>query len=301
VRDPAAGLRFEPEHVVRELRAPLSDGHFLRSALAQEWVRRGDLVEFKVVDDHTIESPRLPFVSYPFEWCDSQLHAAGRLTLKLQREAVQAGFDLKDASAWNVIFDGTRPLFCDLLSFDPLRQKKWWAAGQFGRHFILPLLLAKRRGLRGNQCFAMWRDGVPADVARRITGPARYLTRYWPLMAAGDGAGAPLAEPSAELAQVRQFREGLQASLEWMLDGVSPVSAGRRTTAWQNYVDQRDHYSSQDLASKQEAVASWLAECRPAWVLDLGSGSGLQLRRIFPLGSGERRAGRRGRFRPRSN
>ena len=273
MRDPAAALCFEPDHVVRNLRTPLGDDHFLKSALARRWVDRGDLVDFRIVDDRTVEAPRLPFVSYPTEWCDSQLHAAGQLTLKLQSEAVEAGFDLKDASAWNVIFDGGRPLFCDLMSFEPLRRKQWWAAGQFARHFILPLLLAKRRGLHSHQCFAMWRDGVPGDVARRLLGPARFLSRYWPLVTAGTGeAGLAIAEPS-EHSAMQNFREGLQTSLAWMLNGVRPMPR-RVPTHWQNYVEEREHYSAKDLTCKQEVLAHWLDECQPGWVLDLGCNSG---------------------------
>ncbi|MFT7721724.1 MAG: hypothetical protein QM788_02665 [Roseateles sp.] len=78
------------------------------------------MVDFEIVDERTVSARRVPFVSLPPEWCDLQLFQAAEFTLRLRREAVEAGGDLKDASAWNVIFDGGRPVFCDLLSFEPL-------------------------------------------------------------------------------------------------------------------------------------------------------------------------------------
>ena len=50
----------------------------------------------------------IPFVSYPYEWCFGQLKDAAILTLELQRRALDAGFILRDGSAYNVQFRGGR-------------------------------------------------------------------------------------------------------------------------------------------------------------------------------------------------
>lgn len=278
MRDPAARLVMEADRVVRHLRAPLREDHFLRSELAQRWRARGDLVDYEIVDEHTVTARRMPFVSLPSEWCDQQLFQAAQLTLRLQQEALEAGFDLKDASAWNVIFDGGKPVFCDLLSFDPLSHKRWWPAGQFARHFILPLLLSKRRGLPVGRAFQAWRDGVPHEVARRMLGPGRFLTRYWPLTAAGVGGGAAPASVaqngSADLAGIRRFRAGLNQSLDWMLRGVDPGQRLPDPSTWGNYVSERSHYTADDLSEKRHHIQHWLAELAPRRVLDLGCNSG---------------------------
>jgi hypothetical protein len=231
MRDPDGSLSFEEAAVHRSLREPLNDSHFLRSALARRWMADGRLVKFEIADPHTVIAERLPFVTHPSEWSDAQLHAAAQLTLQLQTEAVMEGFDLKDASAWNIIFDGTRPMFCDLLSLVPFGSRKWWAAGQFARHFVVPLALSRRRGLHGYQCFQIWRDGVPPDAARGLYGTGRFLTRYWPLMT--QGKAAPEAALSAALSAahgddsetpeaIASFRTGLHATLGWMLRGGGP-------------------------------------------------------------------------------
>jgi len=279
MRDPQASIRVGEFRVVRSLREPLPTTHFLRSALAARWVVQRRFVAFELDDDLTVSSTRLPFVTYPQEWCDAQLFDGAQLTLALQQEAVAEGFDLKDASAWNVLFDGGRPLFCDLLSFAPLEARKWWAAGQFSRHFVLPLLLAQRRGLRGHQSFLVWRDGVPPATAREMFGTRRFLTKYWPLMA--DGSGGVHADtgdfaPSVDRASAQRFRDGLHASLTWMLEGVKPRSAGAPSpdAPWAGYVDQRAHYDSQNLVTKRVTVDQWLRLAAPAWVADLGCNTG---------------------------
>ncbi|WP_457330925.1 class I SAM-dependent methyltransferase [Rhizobacter sp. P5_C2] len=281
MRDPQGRIRFEGERVLRTLVQPLPSGHFLRSQLASGWVADQRMVGFEWLDETTLQSPRFPFVTQPTEWCDAQLHAAARLTLDLQQEAVQAGFDLKDASAWNVLFDGCRPVFCDLLSFVPLAERKWWAMGQFARHFLFPLLASRRRGLRGHEVFAMGRDGMSASTARQLLGRSLYLSRYGSLLLGEGGrlgqahssvvSAADTASPGAAVS----FRTGLHAALDWMLNGVAP-SAPRRATApgWSSYEQDRPHYEGDSLDTKRRVLAEWLARIAPAWVIDMGCNTG---------------------------
>ncbi|MCR4392989.1 MAG: hypothetical protein NUV31_01305, partial [Dehalococcoidales bacterium] len=48
-----------------------------------------------------IKPEYLDFISYPYEWCFSQLKDAALLTLKIQKIAMQYGMSLKDCSAYN--------------------------------------------------------------------------------------------------------------------------------------------------------------------------------------------------------
>jgi len=42
------------------------------------------------------------------------------LTLEIGKDAISQGFLLKDATPYNVQFLGTRPVFIDITSFEPL-------------------------------------------------------------------------------------------------------------------------------------------------------------------------------------
>ena len=88
-----------------------------------------------------LEHPRVFFPSYPWEWTPGQWVAAGELTLELCGQLLREGWILKDATPLNILFDGARPVFIDLLSIerrDP-RSPLWLAYGQFARTFLLPL------------------------------------------------------------------------------------------------------------------------------------------------------------------
>lgn len=280
MRDPDAALQFEATCVVRKLSHELGPSHFLSSALAVRWVAERRMVAYTSTGPLRIESPRMPFVSQPLEWCDAQLFDASRLTLELQREAVAAGYDSKDASAWNVIFDGCHPVFCDLLSFHPLERRAWWAMGQYVRHFLMPLLVSKRRGLRARDFFAISRDGLAPELASRLLGPGAYLTRYAPLFLAARGpdrkgaAPATAAAPLPGRADVQRFRESLHANLAWMSSGVQPSAVKPSKSVWVDYEVNRHHYAGDSLDKKKSTVGEWLRRVRPVWVADLGCNRG---------------------------
>lgn len=67
-------------------------------------------------DAHAVLAPeRVPFISYPYEWCFGALRDAALLTLDVQVRALEHGFTLRDASAYNVQFADGRPVFIDTL------------------------------------------------------------------------------------------------------------------------------------------------------------------------------------------
>ena len=85
---------------------------------------------------------RVPFVSYPYEWCFGQLRDSALLTLEVMDRAMERGMVLKDASAYNVQFLRGRPVLIDTLSFTAYREgEPWIAYRQFCQHFLAPLAL----------------------------------------------------------------------------------------------------------------------------------------------------------------
>ena len=167
-RDPDARvLSDQSGRVLRALsaRAAAVDAELRGNGLFDELVRAGRLVESRPCADVAVpagwaalvESPRLPFVSYPYEWSFGMLRDAALLTLGLTARALERGAMLKDASAYNVLFHGAHPVFVDLGSFARYEEgTPWLAYGQFGDHFLAPLLLEAYKGvpfqgfLRGN-------------------------------------------------------------------------------------------------------------------------------------------------------
>jgi hypothetical protein len=267
MRDPQGSIEFEEGKVLRRIYSPLIKEHFLYTQAARNMVIEGDLVDFSFADEVMILSPRVPFVSYPHEWTNAQLADAGELTLKISESLSEINWELKDASAWNVIFNGTKPTLCDHLSFQPIENQSWWAFAQFVRHFILPLCVSKYSGLNAMNCFKFNRDGLQPSDARPLIGAKRFLTRYWPLMIKSKATSPHKTEEGG-----RAYHKKLYALSAWYLKGVSPRQ--NKEGQWVNYYETRYHYSNSAQNIKYQTLSKWIEQLRPKWVIDFGCNRG---------------------------
>ncbi len=258
----------------------------MRSGLCEALVRGGRLIrhdEAKVPPSapgaYRILRPAVvPFVSYPYEWCFSQLKDAALLTLEVQKTALAHGMSLKDASAYNVQFVDGRPIFVDTLSFECLRDGAPWVAyRQFCQHFLAPLALMSRRDVRLSQMLRVHVDGVPLDLAHELLPWATYLRpsllfhvhlhagaqrRYGGSAAHRNGNSKQMSR-SALLGLIDSL-EGALRSLQWKPRG----------TEWASYYEDTN-YSPQALDHKKVLVSDFLAGVRPTSVWDLGGNVGL--------------------------
>ena len=132
--------------------------HLMDSGLYEELVRRNMLLpheELKAPEEQdrsayaVIRPERLCFISYPYEWCFSQLQQAALTTLEAQKTAMRFGMYLKDASAYNIQFRDTQPVLIDTFSFRRAKPTQLWPAyGQFCRHFLAPLALMAKKDIQ---------------------------------------------------------------------------------------------------------------------------------------------------------
>ncbi len=285
-RDPSGFLFRRGNTLFRQVNQVYREHYdqFEQGGLKDELIRRGWLIPFEVVDEpawspeaYLVLRPQaVPFVSYPYEWCFSQWKAAGLLTLQIQRQALDRGMTLKDASAFNVQFLDGRPVFVDTLSFERLREGEPWVAyRQFCQHFLAPLALISRRDARLGQLFRTHLDGVPLDLASSLL-PAKTRLRIPLLFHLHLHAGAQKKFSSAtvrrgngSMGRAAQF--GLVDSLEKALHSLDWNPQG---TEWAEYYEDTN-YSPAGLAHKEKAVQEFLDQVRPSRVWDLGANVGL--------------------------
>jgi hypothetical protein len=204
--------------------------------------------------DLVVEIERVPVVSYPTEWPTVMLREAGVMIARVGAALARHELGLHDAHPWNVLFDGTRPLWVDLGSIVEAKEvsKAWmW---EYRRHIVLPLAVHSI-GLRqlGDAIqrthFRGWKARLDARSLRILP------VRYWRL-------GRLRRDP------VRFFQH-LASYVEGMPDrGAS--------TAWSGYeqghgVDVGDHVR---YNGKERAVDELLALVAPGTLIDIGANAG---------------------------
>jgi hypothetical protein len=118
---------------------------------------------------------RVPFVSYPYEWPFSMLKDAALLQLELNRRALRADLALKDASPYNVLWRGARPVFIDVGSFERLRPGEPWVGyRQFCMLFLYPLMLQAYKDLPFHAALRGSLDGIAPREARAVLAGERF-------------------------------------------------------------------------------------------------------------------------------
>ena len=265
------------------------------SGLYDDLTGRRMLVDHTVADEITplsddgfcvIRPRRLPFISYPYEWAFSALKDAALLTLDIQLRAIERNMQLKDASAYNVQFDGCRPVFIDTLSFEALDQDKPWKAyGQFCRHFLAPLALMAKTHIDCGYLLRDYIDGIPLDVASSML-PARtrlsfglqlhlhwhgrMIAKHQATQSAGGGA---LKSPPSQRS-VHMPKSRLQAYLENLRGTIQALKSKCGVTQWADYYEDNS-YSTAALNEKRGLVERYLDVLQPKTVWDLGANTGV--------------------------
>jgi ribosomal protein L11 methylase PrmA len=229
---------------------------------------------------HVILRPRrLPFISYPYEWSFQQLKHAALVTLHIQRRALARDLSLKDASAYNIQFDGVTPMLIDTLSFERYAEGRPWVAyRQFCQHFLAPLALMAYRDIRWGLAARDHIDGLPLDFAA-LSLPRRTRLRPGLVMhlhghAASQKKHAAAGDTTTATSQAKSFgrraMEGLVDSLEGAVRSLRWKAAG---TEWAEYYDDTN-YSGAAEEHKARVVREWVAELRPQSLWDLGANDG---------------------------
>lgn len=217
----------------------------------------------------------IPFISYPYEWCFSQLKSAALLTLKIQKVALHYGMSLKDASAYNIQFRGSKPIFIDTLSFEKYRQDQPWIAyKQFCQHFLAPILLMKFKDSRLNQLLKTNIDGVPLDLASSILPLYTYfkfgIVSHIHLHARTQHH---FSDKPVDMTKCKVSSKSLSLLIENLESVVKKLKYKPRATEWGDYYE-NTNYSEEAFESKKQIIKDFLVKANPAAVWDLGANDG---------------------------
>lgn len=287
-RDPSGFVFFDNGVLCRQVNGVYSANYdlLLSSGLYDELIKRNFLVRHReerntklARDAYKIIRPEaIPFISYPYEWCFSELKDAALLTLEIQKIAMRFGMSLRDASAYNIQFLNGRPILIDTLSFEKYEEGRPWAAyGQFCRHFLAPLALASYRDIRLNQLLRVYIDGIPLDLASELlpwkTNLRPGLFFHVHVHAKSQKHYAKKSVPGSRRKNVRKF--AMLGLLDSLKGAVSSLKMSTDNTEWADYYDDMANYSDSAMKRKKELVLGFLERTKPGSAWDLGANDGM--------------------------
>lgn len=286
-RDPSGYLLRQNGQLYRQVNNVYKKHYdlLINSGLYQSLVDAKLLIPHEEVDSKHLKSgdaykllkpEPIEFISYPYEWCFSQLKDAALTTIKVQKEALKCGMTLKDANAYNIQFHRGEPIFIDTLSFERyIEGRPWVAYRQFCQHFLAPLALMSYRDIRLNQLMRIYINGVPLDLASSLL-PAR--TRFsLPLLVHLHLHARSQAHYADRKADVKGLKLSLR-SLHGIIDQLEGIVKGLTWrpsgTEWAAYYND-NNYSVEAFGHKKEIVADFLSSLNPGIVWDVGANTGI--------------------------
>ncbi len=223
---------------------------------------------------------RSPSSLIPTSGASPSTKDAALLTLDIQKRALRHGMILKDASAYNIQFEGGRPIFIDTLSFEKHEAGSPWVAyGQFCSHFLAPIALMAMTDIRLQRLMETFIDGVPLDLAARLLPRRAHLKpglvmhlflHAWMQNKYSDTSGeaaAPTNKPKVSESGILGMADGLASLIKKM----SWQPAG---TEWADYY-QTLSYDTAGVEQKKSLVGELIDQAGPKTVWDLGANTGV--------------------------
>jgi len=286
-RDPSGHI-FTDEGIVKRSIFPIYFKQYqaLKQAnIFQNLSKAGLLIshtELSASDHEIIIQPeQIPFITYPYEWSFNQYKEAALLTLKIQKYALEHGFSLKDATAFNVTFHKGKAVFIDTLSFDFYEENTPWRAyKQFVTHFLGPLVLAHYHGAQSLKLMSNFIDGIPVNM---LSSMLPFKTKLNPFLYSNIHLLAKFEDKhnedyKGEAKQSKLTKKAQLNIIRSLYDYIKKLSL-KEYSEWGNYYD-KTNYSDTAFTEKAKIIDHWVKTIDAKSIIDVGGNDGTFVRQI---------------------
>lgn len=286
-RDPGGNLIYFKNNLYRIIKKNYQENydHMMRNLYGELTVKNlliphqeTNIPGLKLIDKYKIIKPvAVKFISYPYEWCFSQLKDAALTTLKIQKIALRHNMTLKDASAYNIQFRSGKPILIDTLSFKIYQKgQPWTAYRQFCEHFLAPLALMSYIDSRANLLSISHLDGIPLSLARALL---PFKINFKPSLLTHITLHS-LFQNKFGNTNPRKFRRikinktGIEGIVDNLEKAISELKIKKEKTIWTDYYH-ISNYSAESFIEKQNIVTECIGKLKPRSLWDIASNNGM--------------------------
>lgn len=229
--------------------------------------------------DAYLQHEVIPFISYPYEWCFGMLKDAALFHLDLVQAALEEGMILKDSSAFNVQWKGTKPVFIDIPSFVKLQPGEPWVGyRQFCQMFLYPLMLQSYKDFAYHSWFRGNIDGFdPEAVAKLMSARdmlrSGVLTHVYLQSKLQSSMGATKKNVAGDLKAAGFGIELIKANVKGLRKLVTSLEWKRSGSEWSDYMKNLS-YTNEDHETKKTFVTEATGTRRWKLAWDIGCNNG---------------------------
>lgn len=282
-RDPSGIVYEGVEHIYRTVEASAvadyeaaRDAGIFRSPMIVSTSESEDPSPSKTAA-YLLEHPKIPLISYPYEWSFSMLKDAALLHLDFHLHLLSKGFTLSDATAYNVQFMGPNPVFIDHLSVRTYREGEYWDGHrQFCEQFLVPLLLRSFFAISHNAWYRGSLEGISvSDFVKMLSFRQKASWRVLAHLVLQDKFQRSASVGHAEKAKHRKLpRNAYLATLQQLRNWIASLSPrDTNPTTWANYAT-ANTYTDTEATLKKRFIGDFVAQSGAETVIDLGCNTG---------------------------
>ncbi len=287
-RDPLGHIIYSEGRVIRRLSpkgAELWKG-FSKSALFESLRVKKMVVGTKELINHAfsdseypmaLEHEKVPFISYAYEWSFEMLKDSALLTLDIMLESLKHGFILRDGTPFNIQFIRGRPVFIDILSFEPYENGMIWIGyAQFCRMFLFPLMLASHKKVNFHPWIRGSLEGISLEDMAGIFGWSDILKKgvlFQIFLQNRLNKSKVEKKGQSKPSTSGMTAEKLDLIIHQLRGTVSSLQSPFKNTTWSEYANSHS-YDEKEQSTKVEFVEKVCGQKKRNLVWDIGANIG---------------------------
>ncbi len=305
-RDPKGEVYHQDDKILRVVRPigkhsyeTFKQSGLMTSLIEKRWLVNTtelDICQYGFNDKETaylLNHDKIDFISYPYEWSFALLKNAALFYLDLYLESLSQGLSLSDASAYNIQFQGVKPIYIDVLSFMPyVEGSYWYGHRQFCENFLAPLLMHAILGLSHNALFRGYPDGIPSiDFCSML--PWRYrlslnmqMHFYMPTRYQKKNALKTPQKLKQRMSRYPLSLKAYQAMLVRLKTWIESLKPKKSISPWNDYSDDNSYQESEEQA-KRQFIHDFVATLKPGLIYDFGCNLGEYAAVALKAGAGK--------------
>ena len=238
-----------------------------------------------------LEHEKLDHIIYPYEFTFTQLKDSASLFLNLYIDALKHSYEIIDASAYNIQFQNSSPVFIDLGSFTKLKEETeiLWHK-QFCENYLAPLLIKSITNINFNDIFKGNLNGIDLKLASKILPFWSYFNfNILTNIHIHSFLNSRISSSSHTNKKIRKKNKIsfdqkilIANSFKKIINKLTP----KKKSYWLNY-SKINSYSQEDNSKKEKNVSEFIKSQNIKSLLDIGCNNGFFSNSCFNNGASQ--------------
>ena len=224
--------------------------------------------EVKIENEIYLESDKINFISYPYEWSFNQMKEAAIFHLELLEFCFNENISIKDSTPFNIQFFKGKPIFIDILSFEPyIENSPWNGYKQFCEMFLAPLILS-------NYFLGNWNRELMLNIEgldlKKVSSILPFKAKFNSLSFFHIIAHSRANNGKPTDVKVEISKRKILSIIKHLKIGINELKAKENKSNWKNYIDEMP-YSTEKIELKKQTIKDFVGNNFYNQILDIGA------------------------------